>query len=134
MKKQYIKLVVLNSTYFILYTTGLIWESKFEDAKNFGGPFALLFFPTLLVYLIFYGCYSYAKTKHIIIPSLLLLLFLNAQFLWMLCFGYFFNATNIIQKIPKIIFLSIIFAGISALFGLLAKLINFLMNEKSVKT
>lgn len=130
MKKQYIKLIIFNNAYFVLYTIGLIWESGFEDAKSYGGPFALLFFPVLLAYLVFYGCYSYAKTKHIILPNLLLLFFLNVEFFWMLCYGYFFSNANMIYKIPKIILLSIICTGISVLIGLLTRLIIFLVNIK----
>lgn len=130
MKKQYIKLIVSNSVFFLIYIVGLIWESQFEDARNYGGPFALSLYPVLLVYLIFYGCCSYAKTKKIIVPNLLLLFFLIVYFCWMFYLSPLSNGTTRINDIPEIVLLSGLFTGISVVFSLLTKLIYYSINRK----
>ena len=130
MKKQYSILFSLNLCFCIIYLIGFNWENQFPDARLYGGPFILSFVPAFLLYLVFYGCFSYVKTKKLIIPNCLLLFLL---ILFFLCW------TVIRIGIPKMILLSNLFkclaasfisVGLSLSFGLLTKFMCYLRKNK----
>ena len=131
MKKQYIKLIVFNSIFFLIYMLGMIWERQFEDARNYGGLFVWSFYPVLFVYLIFYGCYSYIKTKRVVVPNLLLLLFLVLYFVWLIYLSPLSNKTAGIADSYKILLLSGLITGVSVGFSLLTKLICFSIKRQT---
>lgn len=131
MKKQYLLLFVLNLCFCSTYLIGFCWENQFPDARQYGGPFIWSFVPVFLLYLIFYGCFSYVKTKKLIIPNCLLLLFSISFFLcWTLIrigVSEPFLGSNLLRCFPA----GVIPPGISLLCGLLTKLIYYLRKKNS---
>lgn len=130
MKKQYKLLFVLNLCFCIIYLMGFKWEYQFPDAQQYGGPFVLSFVPIFLFYLIFYGCFSYVKTKKIIIPNCLLLFLLIPFFL---CWTFIRPQESKVlwlSYLPKCLVASFISFIVSSIFGLIAKSIYFLRKNK----
>lgn len=132
MIKQYIKLFVLINTFFLFYALGITWEKSQVDPGTgyYGGFFAWTFLPAMLFFLVLYGCYSYLRTKKIILPNLLLLLFVYLYFLWIFYSGLlstnsFDDAglTLLIQCLP--------FVTISVFCGLIVKLVLWLKTRIS---
>lgn len=126
MVKRYIKLTILLVAFFLFYALGFICEkAQIEPGEAYyGGYFTLSFLPSLLVFLIFYGCYSYATIKRIIVPHLLLLCFLLPYCFWM------WIPSRDHNPFYNFILLALLFVGVSAVFSLLTKFICWLKHKK----
>lgn len=132
MIKQYIKLFVLINTFFLFYALGITWEKSQVDPGTgyYGGFFAWTFLPVMLFFLVLYGCYSYLRTKKIILPNLLLLLFVYLYFLWIFYSGLL--STNSFDDAGLTLLTQCLpFVTISVFCGLIVKLVLWLKTRIS---
>lgn len=132
MLKQYIKLFAIVNVFFVFYTLGIILEKSQSSGGYYGGFFAFTFLPAVLFFIILYGCYSYVRTKNIILPNLLLLILMCLYY-----FGIFyldllgnrsfddFGFTALKMSLPCV--------GISVLCGLIIKFTSWLKIKLRVK-
>lgn len=130
MKKQYSILSVLTMCFYSIYLMGFNWENQFPDARQYGGPFLWSFVPALLLYLIFYGCFSYAKIQKLIIPNCLLLLL---SILFFVCWTFIRLGTSrtvFLSYFPKCLVAGFIPVSISLLFGSLTKFLYYFRKNK----
>lgn len=128
LKSQYTKLCILNVIFYAFYYIGLSWEEVNIEPGGYGGFFGFSVLPAFLVFHIFYGCYSYAKTKNIVLPNVMLFVFVIA-----------FQILRTLQRdkdvlITNIVMFACFFVGISVAFGLLTKFIYWLKSRKSNDT
>ena len=130
MLKQYIKLFIITNVFFLIYAIGITWEEiKAEPGIDYyGGFFTWTFLPAVLFFLILYGCYSYVKTKRIILPNLLLMFLLIFYFCWIFCMTPRAPKTFDGDYILEALTWSPVFIGVSVLFGLLVKFVWRLKN------
>lgn len=130
MVKQYIKLFVLINAFFLFYALGIAWEKSQVDpgAGYYGGFFAWTFLPAMFFFLVLYGCYSYVKTKKLILPNLFLLLFICFYYFWIFYLGLL--STNSFDDVGLTLLTKCLpFVGISVLCGLIAKLVLWLKTK-----
>lgn len=132
MTKQYVKLAVITSVFFLFYALGITWEeASAETEYYYGGFFNLTFIIALLFFVAIYGIYSYGKTKSIILPNLMLMLHIVFYCSWIFCFTPRPNKIFDIAFIIEILKDSLTFVGISVFFGLLAMLIMWISKKIS---
>lgn len=127
MVKQYIKLFVLINAFFLFYALGITWEKSqvAPGAGYYGGFFAWTFLPAMFFFLALYGCYSYVKTKKIILPNLLLLLFICLYYFWIFYLGLL--STNTFDDVGFTLLTKCLpFVGISVFCGFIVKLVLWL--------
>ncbi len=130
MKKQYTILSILTMCFYSIYLMGFNWENQFPDARQYGGPFILSFVPAFLLYLVFYGCFSYIRTKKLIIPNCLLLLL---SILFFVCWTFIrLGISRLVfsSYFPKCLVAGFIPVSISLLFGLLIKFVYYFRKNK----
>lgn len=131
MKKQYLLLFVLNLCFCSTYLIGFCWENQFPDARQYGGPFIWSFVPVFLLYLIFYGCFSYVRTKKLIVPNCLLLFLLILFFLTWMFIRIGSPEIFFLSNLLKCLLASFLSVGISLLCGLSTKFIYYLRKKNS---
>ena len=136
MIKQYIKLFVITNSVLLFYALGVTWEDAQveEGVDYYGGFFNLTFVIAILFFTAIYGAYSYAKTKSIILPNLMLLVHLVFYWSWVLCFVPRSKKTFDAKFLIDTSIGSLRLVGISVFFGLLTMLIIWVSKRKSQQT
>lgn len=129
MLKQYIKLFAVINVFFLIYVLGIAWEEAQSSGGYYGGFFAFSFFPALFFFVVLYGLYSYSRTKSIILPNLLLLIF-------MCLYNFVLFYLDLLGKRPfydlgfTALKISLPWVGISVLFGLITKFVLWIKQSK----
>ena len=127
MTNIYIKLGTLSGVVFLVGYIILNLEASYTQPGGYGGYFSLSYPLVLFSYYVFYGCFSYIKTKRVLLSNLLLLL-ISVAF-WIL------NSPRMTADvIGEAVSISFMFCGVSFAFSLLTKLICWLKNRKSNNT
>ena len=134
MVKQYIKLFIIINAFFLFYALGITWEKSqvTPGTGYYGGFFAWTFLPAMFFFLVLYGCYSYAKTKKIILPNLLLMILLPIYYFWIFCLGLL-SRKSFLTVDYSFLTKCLSFVGISVLCGVIIKLVLWVKNLKTKK-
>ncbi len=130
MVKQYIKFFVLINAFFLFYALGITWEKAqvYPGTGYYGGFFAWTFLPAMFFFLVLYGCYAYVKTKKIVLPNLLLLIFVCIYYFWIFYLGLL--STNTFDDVGFILIIKCLpFVGISVFCGLISKLVLWITSR-----
>lgn len=134
MVKQYIKLFIIINAFFLFYVLGITWEKSqvTPGTGYYGGFFAWTFLPAMFFFLVLYGCYSYAKTKKIILPNLLLMILIPIYYFWIFYLGLL-SRKSFLTVDYSFLTKCLSFVGISVLCGVIIKLVLWLKNLKAKK-
>lgn len=134
MVKQYIKLFIIINAFFLFYALGITWEKSqvTPGTGYYGGFFAWTFLPAMFFFLVLYGCYSYAKTKKIILPNLLLMILLPIYYFWIFYLGLL-SRKSFLTVDYSFLTKCLSFVGISVLCGVIIKLVLWVKNLKTKK-
>ena len=120
-------LFIVNAVFFGLFLIAFLYETTIPSSDLQYLDSSVIFIPAYVLYIVFYGIFSFLYTKKIILP--------NVQFFFFsLVFFYiglevpFHWLSSSIPKVNEALVFVVVSVGISFLFGVFTKGICFLKN------
>ena len=131
--KAYWGIFITNLIFFGLFWVAFSWEQSLSGLQY--NAFGMLFYPLLLLYILFYAPISYKKTNHIILPNFIFFIFLDLFLVWLYMYSKYApdNITQILNNFLGSLVTSGIFTLFSVMESLITKLICIALKKRAHK-
>ena len=122
------KLFLVNAVFFGLFLIAFLYETTIPSYDLQYFDFSVIFIPTYVLYIVFYGIFSFLYTKKIILPNVQLF-FCSLVFFYIGLEVPFHWLSAAIPKVRETWNFLVVIVGVSLGLGLLTKGIHAVVNK-----